>query len=86
METMRTRRLLGGGEALGNGAILVGSVPTGDGRGWIVPGRQLGCGDVGSASAPAAPYGVPDGLTRAVTASEWRGQYPGTARYRLEHG
>jgi hypothetical protein len=37
----------GGGEARGNGAILVGSFPTDDGRGWIVLGRQIGYNDVG---------------------------------------
>lgn len=37
----------GGGEARGNGAILVGSFPTDDGRGWIVLGRQIGYPDVG---------------------------------------
>jgi hypothetical protein len=30
----------GGGEAQGNDAILVGSFPTPDGRGWIALGRQ----------------------------------------------
>ncbi|GAB2871085.1 hypothetical protein GCM10027176_86060 [Actinoallomurus bryophytorum] len=30
----------GGGEAQGNDAILVGSFPTRDGRGWIALGRQ----------------------------------------------
>jgi hypothetical protein len=30
----------GGGEAQGNDAILVGSFPTSDGRGWIALGRQ----------------------------------------------
>jgi hypothetical protein len=30
----------GGGEAQGNDAILVGSFPTTDGRGWIALGRQ----------------------------------------------
>jgi hypothetical protein len=30
----------GGGEAQGNDAILVGSFPTQDGRGWIALGRQ----------------------------------------------
>ncbi|GAB3968408.1 hypothetical protein GCM10029978_037780 [Actinoallomurus acanthiterrae] len=37
----------GGGEARGNGAILVGSFPTDDSRGWIVLGRQIGYNDVG---------------------------------------
>ncbi|MEU8124575.1 hypothetical protein AB0C21_38190 [Spirillospora sp. NPDC049024] len=37
----------GGGEARGNGAILVGSFPTDDARGWIVLGRQIGFNDVG---------------------------------------
>jgi hypothetical protein len=37
----------GGGEARGNGAILVGSFPTDDGRGWIALGRQIGYSDVG---------------------------------------
>ncbi|HEU5160052.1 MAG TPA: hypothetical protein VFU43_23850 [Streptosporangiaceae bacterium] len=37
----------GGGEARGDGAILVGSFPTDDGRGWIVIGRQIGFSDVG---------------------------------------
>jgi hypothetical protein len=30
----------GGGEAQGNDAVLVGSFPTPDGRGWIALGRQ----------------------------------------------
>ena|SRR5437868_2308373 len=43
-----TKRVLGGGgEARGNGAILVGSFPTDDARGWIVLGRQIGYNDVG---------------------------------------
>ncbi|MFC4111293.1 hypothetical protein [Nonomuraea zeae] len=43
-----TKRVLGGGaEARGNGAILVGSFPTDDGRGWIGIGRQIGYNDVG---------------------------------------
>ncbi|MFI0419109.1 hypothetical protein [Spongiactinospora sp. 9N601] len=43
-----TKRVLGGGaEAQGNGAILVGSFPTTDGRGWIALGRQIGYNDVG---------------------------------------
>jgi hypothetical protein len=37
----------GGGEAQGNGAILVGSFPTPDGRGWIALGRQIGYNSVG---------------------------------------
>jgi hypothetical protein len=37
----------GGGEAQGNGAILVGSFPTLDGRGWIALGRQIGYSTVG---------------------------------------
>lgn len=37
----------GGGEAQGNGAILVGSFPTPDGRGWIALGRQIGYDSVG---------------------------------------
>lgn len=41
------RVLGGGGEARGNGAILVGSFPTDDGRGWIALGRQIGYNDVG---------------------------------------
>ncbi|MFD0687640.1 hypothetical protein, partial [Actinomadura fibrosa] len=43
-----TKHVLGGGgEARGNGAILVGSFPTDDARGWIVLGRQIGYNDVG---------------------------------------
>ncbi|RBQ15039.1 hypothetical protein DP939_37180 [Spongiactinospora rosea] len=43
-----TKKVLGGGaEAQGNGAILVGSFPTPDGRGWIGLGRQIGYNDVG---------------------------------------
>ncbi|GAA3687225.1 hypothetical protein GCM10022224_060380 [Nonomuraea antimicrobica] len=43
-----SKRVLGGGaEARGNGAILVGSFPTDDGRGWIGIGRQIGYNDVG---------------------------------------
>ncbi|QXJ20340.1 hypothetical protein AGRA3207_001034 [Actinomadura graeca] len=43
-----TKRVLGGGaEAQGNRAILVGSFPTPDGRGWIGIGRQDGYNDVG---------------------------------------
>ncbi|MEU6720499.1 hypothetical protein ABZ897_54375 [Nonomuraea sp. NPDC046802] len=42
------KRVLGGGaEARGNRAILVGSFPTDDGRGWIGIGRQDGYNDVG---------------------------------------
>jgi hypothetical protein len=42
------KRVLGGGaEARGNGAILVGSFPTDDARGWIGIGRQIGYNDVG---------------------------------------
>ncbi|MER5372895.1 hypothetical protein [Streptomyces sp. NPDC002132] len=37
----------GGAEAQGNGAILVGSFPTDDGRGWIGLGRQDGYSTVG---------------------------------------
>ncbi|MEU1518492.1 hypothetical protein ABZ490_41195 [Streptomyces sp. NPDC005811] len=37
----------GGGEAQGNGAILVGSFPTPDGTGWIALGRQDGYSSVG---------------------------------------
>lgn len=37
----------GGGEARGAGAILVGSFPTDDARGWIALGRQIGYNDVG---------------------------------------
>jgi hypothetical protein len=43
-----SKRVLGGGaEARGNGAVLVGSFPTDDGRGWIALGRQIGYNDVG---------------------------------------
>ncbi|MDA0638203.1 hypothetical protein ACQEUU_21955 [Nonomuraea sp. CA-218870] len=43
-----SKRVLGGGaEAQGNGAILVGSFPTDDGRGWIALGRQIGYNSVG---------------------------------------
>ncbi|WP_049575631.1 hypothetical protein [Nonomuraea sp. SBT364] len=43
-----SKRVVGGGaEAQGNGAILVGSFPTNDGRGWIGIGRQIGYNDVG---------------------------------------
>jgi hypothetical protein len=43
-----SKRVLGGGaEARGNGAILVGSFPTDDARGWIGIGRQIGYNDVG---------------------------------------
>ena len=41
------RVLGGGGEAQGNAAILVGSFPTSDGRGWIALGRQPGYDSVG---------------------------------------
>ncbi|SDJ43037.1 hypothetical protein [Nonomuraea jiangxiensis] len=42
------KKVLGGGaEARGNRAILVGSFPTDDGRGWIGLGRQDGYNDVG---------------------------------------
>ncbi|MEW9550614.1 hypothetical protein [Nonomuraea sp. NPDC050783] len=42
------KRVLGGGaEARGNRAILVGSFPTDDARGWIALGRQDGYSDVG---------------------------------------
>ncbi|GAA4689116.1 hypothetical protein GCM10023347_51240 [Streptomyces chumphonensis] len=37
----------GGAEAQGNDAILVGSFPTDDGRGWVGLGRQNRYGDVG---------------------------------------
>jgi hypothetical protein len=37
----------GGGEAQGNEAVLVGSFPTTDGRGWIALGRQPGNSTVG---------------------------------------
>lgn len=37
----------GGGEAQGNDAILVGSFPTADGKGWIVLGRQNNYSSVG---------------------------------------
>lgn len=37
----------GGAEAQGNDAILVGSFPTDDGRGWIGLGRQNGYSSVG---------------------------------------
>ncbi|NUW46797.1 hypothetical protein [Nonomuraea rhodomycinica] len=43
-----SKKVLGGGaEARGNRAILVGSFPTDDGRGWIALGRQDGYSDVG---------------------------------------
>ncbi|MET8141303.1 hypothetical protein ABZU32_13430 [Sphaerisporangium sp. NPDC005288] len=43
-----SKHVLGGGaEARGNRAILVGSFPTDDGRGWIGLGRQDGYNDVG---------------------------------------
>ncbi|WP_283139563.1 hypothetical protein [Rhizohabitans arisaemae] len=42
------KRAIGGGaEAQGNEAVLVGSFPTDDGRGWIGIGRQPGYRDVG---------------------------------------
>ena len=42
------KKVLGGGaEARGNDAILVGSFPTDDGRGWIGLGRQNKYTDVG---------------------------------------
>ena len=42
------KRVLGGGaEARGNDAILVGSFPTDDGRGWIGLGRQNNFSTVG---------------------------------------
>ncbi|MFF5029751.1 hypothetical protein ACFY2J_36815 [Streptomyces collinus] len=37
----------GGAEAQGQDAILVGSFPTDDGRGWIALGRQMRYSDVG---------------------------------------
>ncbi|SPF07195.1 hypothetical protein [Streptomyces sp. MA5143a] len=37
----------GGAEAQGSDAILVGSFPTDDGRGWVGLGRQNRYGDVG---------------------------------------
>lgn len=37
----------GGGEAQGNDAILVGSFPTPDGRGWVALGRQNHYNSVG---------------------------------------
>ncbi|CAM5243527.1 MULTISPECIES: hypothetical protein [Streptomyces] len=37
----------GGAEAQGEDAILLGSFPTDDGRGWIGLGRQYQYGDVG---------------------------------------
>ncbi|GAB3968404.1 hypothetical protein GCM10029978_037770 [Actinoallomurus acanthiterrae] len=37
----------GGGEARGNDAILVGSFPTDDGRGWVALGRQKAFPTVG---------------------------------------
>lgn len=37
----------GGGEAQGPNAVLVGSFPTQDGRGWIALGRQTKGGTVG---------------------------------------
>ena len=41
------RAIGGGGEAQGNGAILVGSFPTDSGNGWIALGRQDGYSTVG---------------------------------------
>ncbi|MER5974747.1 hypothetical protein ABT112_34485 [Streptomyces sp. NPDC002055] len=42
------KKALGGGaEARGNSAILVGSFPTDDGRGWIGLGRQTTTDNVG---------------------------------------
>ncbi len=41
------RAIGGGGEAQGNEAVLVGSFPTPDGRGWIALGRQPGGSSVG---------------------------------------
>ena len=42
------KRVIGGGaEAQGNDAILVGSFPTDDGRGWIGLGRQNAYSSVG---------------------------------------
>jgi hypothetical protein len=41
------RAVGGGGEAQGNYAILVGSFPTPDGRGWIALGRQNNYSTVG---------------------------------------
>ncbi|WP_308170201.1 hypothetical protein [Acrocarpospora catenulata] len=42
------KRVLGGGaEAQGPNAVLVGSFPTDDGRGWIGIGRQIGANGVG---------------------------------------
>jgi hypothetical protein len=50
------RAVGGGGEAQGNGAILVGNFPTDDGRGWIALGRQDGYDTVGiSVYAVCAP-------------------------------
>lgn len=37
----------GGAEAQGGGAVLVGSFPTSDGKGWIGIGRQDGFSSVG---------------------------------------
>ncbi|SDH28333.1 hypothetical protein SAMN05421505_113143 [Sinosporangium album] len=43
-----SKRVLGGGaEARGSSAILVGSFPTSDGRGWIGLGRQQNADNVG---------------------------------------
>jgi hypothetical protein len=42
------KHVLGGGaEARGHTAILIGSFPTDDGRGWIGLGRQTSAGSVG---------------------------------------
>ncbi|MFD0349495.1 hypothetical protein ACFQ0M_32625 [Kitasatospora aburaviensis] len=42
------KKALGGGaEAQGNDAILVGSFPTSDGRGWVALGRQNAYSTVG---------------------------------------
>ncbi|WNZ13281.1 hypothetical protein [Streptomyces sp. 11x1] len=42
------KKVVGGGaEARGNGAVLIGSFPTNDGRGWIAVGRQNGSSTVG---------------------------------------
>ncbi|MFJ4585593.1 hypothetical protein [Streptomyces echinatus] len=43
----RANGLVAGAQAQGADAILVGSVPTDDGRGWIALGRQTRYGDVG---------------------------------------
>ncbi|MFJ4636286.1 hypothetical protein ACIP69_11645 [Streptomyces hygroscopicus] len=41
------KKVLGGAEARGNDAILVGSFPTDDGTGWIGLGRQTTTDSVG---------------------------------------